>query len=79
VSAPKPKISPPPLPLAAPEAWPLGRLGRLGWYRPPVSIAPGYTALIEARAHVVVAMAKASQVWQRIGPARVALFDVIDD
>jgi hypothetical protein len=35
--------------------------------------------LIEARAHVVVAMAKASQVWQRIGPAGVALFDVVHD
>ncbi len=65
--------------LLPPEAWPLGRLGRLGWYWPPVSIAPGYTALIEARAHVVVAMAKASQVWQRIGPAGVALFDVVHD
>jgi hypothetical protein len=55
----------------------VARLGRLGWYRPPVRIAPGYTALIEARAHIVVAMAKAPQVWQRIGPAGVALFDVI--
>jgi hypothetical protein len=35
--------------------------------------------LIETRAHVVVPMAKAAQVWQRIGPARVALFDVIHD
>jgi hypothetical protein len=35
--------------------------------------------LIQARAHVVVPMAKATQVWQRIGPAGVALFDVIYD
>jgi hypothetical protein len=63
--------------LLPPEAWPLGRLGRLGWYRPPIRIAPGHTALIEARAHVVVAVAKAPQVWQRIGPAGVALFDMV--
>jgi hypothetical protein len=69
----------PPLPLAAPESWPLGRLGRLGWYRPAIRIAPGHTALIQARAHVVMALAQAAQVGQRIGPASVALFDVIDD
>jgi len=65
--------------LRAPESWPLGRLGRLGRYWPPVSIASGYTARKEARAHVVVAMAEATQVWQRIGPAGFALLDVIDD
>jgi hypothetical protein len=72
-----PKDFAPPLSFRAAKACSLTRLGRLGWYRPPVSIAPGYTALIEARAHVVMVLAEAPQVGQRIGPAGVALLDVI--
>jgi hypothetical protein len=57
----------------------VARLGRLGWYRPAIRVTPGYTALEQARAHVVMVLAKAPQVGQRIGPAGVALFDMIHD
>jgi hypothetical protein len=55
----------------------VARLRRLRWDRPAIRVATRHTALIEARAHVVMVLAKATQVGQGIGPAGVALFDVI--